>query len=130
MEQLGIDEKWINVVKELFTHSAGKMKVDAWLTHKINKNRGLYTDVSYHHPSLALDNNSNSRKDTEKRKFSSTVENIIYERETWLWETWPMTEKLRNNMRTLELDFMTRSLQITIKDKWTTNKIWLEMEIH
>ncbi|CAG9836974.1 unnamed protein product [Diabrotica balteata] len=44
-------------------------------------------------------------------------------------EVWPMTTTIRNKIRTVELDFMRRCLQITRADRIRTEEIWNRMEV-
>ena len=66
---------------------------------------------------------SHQRK--EKRIFQSIVQNIaLYEAKMW-----PMTTTIRNKLRSVELDYMRRCLQITKSDRVRTQEIWNRMEV-
>lgn len=69
--------------------------------------------------------NNNIRKETKKNIFHSIIESITL----YGGEVWPVTESLRNKIRTVELDFLRRCLQITKRERWRTEEIWKEMGI-
>lgn len=69
--------------------------------------------------------NRNLTKQTKKNIFNAIVEPIT----TYGGELWPMTNKIRDKIRTVELDFMRRSLQYTRMDRIRTEDIWREMEV-
>lgn len=60
------------------------------------------------------------RQDTKRRIFHSVVENIIL----YGAEMWPLTKRRRDRIRSVELDFMRRSLQITKLDKIRNEVVW------
>ena len=42
---------------------------------------------------------------------------------------WPLTTTIRNKIRTVELDYMRRSLHVTRRDKVRTEEIWQRMGV-
>ena len=69
--------------------------------------------------------NKHINKNTKKRIFQSIIETIT----TYGSEMWPMTQKIRDKIRTVELAYMRRCLQLTRKDRVRTEEIWREMNI-
>lgn len=69
--------------------------------------------------------NRNISQDTKKRLFHSVVENIVL----YGAEMWPLTKNIRNKIRTVEMDFMRRCLQVTRRDRLRTEEIWRRMNI-
>ena len=70
--------------------------------------------------------NKNISKEVKKMMFHSLVENIML----YGAEMWPVTQKTRDRIRTVELDYMRRCLQLTREDRIRTEKIWDKMEIN
>lgn len=68
----------------------------------------------------------NISKVVKKMMFQGIVENIML----YGAEMWPITQKTRDRIRTVELDFMRRSLQLTRQDRVKTQYIWDKMEIN
>ncbi len=60
------------------------------------------------------------RQDTKRRIFHSVVENIIL----YGAEMWPLTKRHRDRIRSVELGFMRRSLQIRRLDTIRNEVVW------
>lgn len=69
--------------------------------------------------------NKNITKETKRNIFKAIIESIT----TYGGEMWPMTKKVRDKIRTVELDYMRRCLQYTRRDRIRTERIWREMEV-
>jgi len=57
--------------------------------------------------------NNNIRQEVKRRLFHCVVENIVL----YGAEMWPQTQKIRDKIRTVEMDYMRRCLQLTRKDR-------------
>ena len=69
--------------------------------------------------------NNNLTKENKNRIFQSIVQNIVL----YGAEMWPMTTTIRNKIRTVELDYLRRCLQVTRNDRLRTEEIWQQMGV-
>lgn len=69
--------------------------------------------------------NKTISKENKKRIFNSIVQNIVL----YGAEVWPLTTRVRDKIRTVEMDYMRRCLQLTREDKVRNEEIWRQMEV-
>lgn len=69
--------------------------------------------------------NKNITKETKIKIYKSIIQNIL----SYGSETWSMTELQKNKIRTVEFDYLRRSLQKTRQDKIRNELLWKEMNV-
>lgn len=69
--------------------------------------------------------NKTITQEVKKNMFHSLIENIML----YGAEMWPITTKVRDRIRTVELDYMRRCLQLTREDRVRNEVVWERMGI-